>query len=97
MNYLVIKQTGKDGYQMEQVFEGNNKVIMKGENVGRTARMTMSVDELSKELGLSRIYCYELVRRPDFYPAFKVGRRILINVNRLEQWMNEQGNQPVSR
>ena len=56
---------------------------------------TITVKQLSEMWGLSYVYCYQVVHRPDFYPAFKVGKRILINIDMLNQWMKEQGEKPI--
>ena len=50
----------------------------------------ISVVEMGKRLGVSRGYAYELASRKDFYPAFRLGQRILIRVDALEKWLAEQ-------
>ncbi|MEA4894099.1 MAG: helix-turn-helix domain-containing protein [Oscillospiraceae bacterium] len=54
-------------------------------------RLAMSVEEMADSLGINRISAYQLTKRQDFYPAFRIGRRILINTSRLQTWMDEQG------
>jgi len=51
---------------------------------------TIRAKELMRILGIGRSKTYELVHSEDFFPAFRVGRRILINVDKLQQWLEEQ-------
>lgn len=50
----------------------------------------ISVKELGAQMGISRGSAYELASRKDFYPAFRLGQRILIRVDALEKWLAEQ-------
>jgi len=59
-------------------------------------KKTITVKELAHVMGLSEIYCYRLVHSEGFYPAFKIGKRILINVDRLDDWMREQGEKGIN-
>jgi len=59
-------------------------------------KKTITVKELAHVMGLSEIYCYRLVHSEGFYPAFKIGKRILINVDLLDRWMMEQGRKGVN-
>ena len=52
-------------------------------------KLTLTVDELGKKLGICRLGAYELVRRSDF-PAIRVNRRILIPIAGLERWLEAQ-------
>lgn len=52
-------------------------------------RLTMTVEEAGKQLGVSRPVAYELAKRPDF-PAIRVGRRILVSSEGLRQWLLTQ-------
>lgn len=49
-------------------------------------RLTMSVPEMARKLGVSRPTAYELVKRQDF-PVLKVGRRLLVPKVAFEQWL----------
>lgn len=53
----------------------------------------INVPELAKRLGIARPTAYDLVNSEGFYPAFRIGRKILVNVELLKQWMKEQSNQ----
>lgn len=47
----------------------------------------MSVDEMRKELGISRTAAYAMARRSDF-PVVKLGnKRVLISREGLEMWL----------
>lgn len=52
-------------------------------------KLTISVPEAAKRLGVSKTTAYELARREDF-PAFSVGNRLLVSVAGLEKWVEAQ-------
>lgn len=54
-------------------------------------KLCMSVAEMAESLGLSLTVAYRLVKSNKFYPAKKIGDRIIIYVVELEQWLSEQG------
>lgn len=49
-------------------------------------KFTISVQELSSQLGISLPKAYELVKRHGF-PVVRVGNRILIPVDALKEWL----------
>ncbi len=49
-------------------------------------KTTMSVQELSAQIGISLPKAYELVKDPGF-PTIKVGARILIPVEAFREWL----------
>ena len=53
-------------------------------------KLTISVDELATQLGISRPLAYELTRR-DGFPAVRLGeRRIVIPLDGLKRWLDSQ-------
>ena len=52
-------------------------------------RMVMSVEEMGAELGISRASAYALSQQ-DGFPAFTLGRRILISREGLQKWITAQ-------
>lgn len=50
---------------------------------------TMSVQELSSQMGISLPKAYELVKQPGF-PTINIGTRILIPVDAFHKWLNDQ-------
>ena len=53
-------------------------------------KLTYSVPELAQVLGVGRNVAYDLVQRADF-PAVRLGeRRIVIPVDRLRVWLEQQ-------
>ena len=54
--------------------------------------LCITVPEMGKRLGVSRAMAYNLVNAHGFYPAFRIGRRVLIRVAALEKWLDEQTN-----
>ena len=53
-------------------------------------KQTMKVKELAESLGIGIVTAYQLANSEGFYPAFRIGRKILINRERLQEWLNEQ-------
>lgn len=51
--------------------------------------MAVSAPEAARLLGVSKPTLYELMGREDF-PAFKLGRRTLISVDGLREWVRNQ-------
>jgi len=49
-------------------------------------KSTMSVQELSAQLGVSLPKAYELAKTPGF-PSFRIGTRILIPVDGFREWL----------
>lgn len=49
-------------------------------------KATMSVQELSAQMGISLPKAYELVKAPGF-PTIRVGTRILIPVEAYREWL----------
>ena len=49
-------------------------------------RTTMSVQELSAQMGISLPKAYELVKEPGF-PTIRIGTRILIPVEGFQTWL----------
>ena len=53
-------------------------------------KLTISVDEMAAMLGISKPIAYELTKREGF-PAIRVSeRRIIVPVEALKRWLNEQ-------
>lgn len=50
----------------------------------------ITIPEMGKRLHLSRSAAYNLANAQGFYPAFRFGKRILIRVEALQRWLNEQ-------
>ena len=51
-------------------------------------KSTMSVQELSMQMGISLPKAYELTKTPGF-PAFRIGTRILIPTEAFHKWLQE--------
>ncbi len=61
------------------------------------SRLTITVAELAKLLGVSKPTAYELIKREGF-PAIRVSdRRIIIPVEGLNKWLNDPANQNGAR
>ena len=54
-------------------------------------KLTLSVEEAGKLLGVSRQTAYNLIHRADF-PVLRIGKRVLIPRKQLEAWMDRQVN-----
>lgn len=54
----------------------------------RNEKLTLSVDELAQELGISKPLAYDLIKR-DGFPSVRISeRRIIIPVDALRSWLN---------
>ena len=49
-------------------------------------KTTMSVQELSSQMGISPPKAYELVKTPGF-PSIRIGTRILIPIDAFREWL----------
>jgi excisionase family DNA binding protein len=56
----------------------------------RPQRLTMTVEEASEALGISRSLAYELVRQGEI-PSLRLGRRIVVPVRALENLVERAG------
>jgi excisionase family DNA binding protein len=56
----------------------------------RPQRLTMTVEEASEALGISRSLAYELVRQGEI-PSLRLGRRIVVPVRALEDLVKRAG------
>ena len=54
--------------------------------VSSYGKTSMSVRELSAQMGISLLKAYELVKKPGF-STIKVGTRILIPVDAFKEWL----------
>lgn len=52
-------------------------------------RMTMTVREAAKELGICDKVCYNLTHRADF-PSYKIGHRTVVSREGLREWVRTQ-------
>ena len=52
-------------------------------------RTTMSVQELSAQMGISLPKAYELAKTPGF-PTLRIGTRILIPIDAYKNWLMRQ-------
>ena len=67
-----------DFEEMDKANLSKQEVIME--------KTTMSVQELSAQMGISLPKAYELVKTPGF-PTIRVGARILIPVEAYREWL----------
>lgn len=52
--------------------------------------VTVSVEVAAQMLGVSRAKAYELIRRGDFRGVVKLGRRTLVSVAALREWVENR-------
>ena len=48
----------------------------------------MTVEEMGKQLGVSRVLAYQLANSEGF-PAVRIGRRVVIPVAAFDKWLTE--------
>ncbi len=51
-------------------------------------RLTLTIPETARLLGINVITCYELARQESF-PAIRIGRRIVVPKAGLERWLEQ--------
>lgn len=56
---------------------------------------TMTVKEAAKYLNINSNSMYELVHRPDFTAALRLGRRILVSREALDEWLRREVEKPI--
>lgn len=59
------------------------------ENIIKSEKLTLSIPEAAKRIGISDTSMRQLARTAGF-PAFRVGNRLLVSVKGLEAWVEEQ-------
>lgn len=52
--------------------------------------LTLTVPQMANQLNISRTTAYALVKDPSFYPAFRIGNRVLVGAKALESWIIER-------
>ena len=57
-------------------------------------RLTLTIDEAAKRLGIGRNLCYERARTGEI-PVIKIGHRLLVPIAALERLLNEP--KPISQ
>lgn len=50
----------------------------------------ITVPEMARTLHISRAAAYNLANSAGFYPAFRLGKRVLISATALTRWLEEQ-------
>lgn len=69
----------------------NNPAVNLDSSISQAkSKFTLTVEELAQQLNVSRTTAYTLARRKDFYPAFRIGRRLIIGSQALSRWLDEQ-------
>ena len=56
--------------------------------------LAVSATEAARLLDVSRPTLYQLLNRPDF-PSFRVGKRVLVSVAGLQEWIDRQTTEDV--
>ena len=54
------------------------------------ATENLTIKQFMDYQNIGRTKAYELVHDSTFYPAFRIGRKILINREKLSRWNEEQ-------
>lgn len=58
-------------------------------------RTTLTAEELSMYLGLSKDYIYKLARAGEI-PNFKIGSRVFFRVTTIEKWLHDKEQESMS-
>lgn len=65
------------------------------DQIVKSEKLTLSIPEAAERLGISDTYMRQLARTTGF-PAFTVGKRLLISVKGLEAWVEAQARKGVN-
>lgn len=57
-------------------------------------KLTVTVEEMAKIVGVSRPTAYELTHKEGF-PTVRIGRRVVIPIDGLKRWLEEQAGAAV--
>ena len=57
-------------------------------------KLTVTVEEMAEIVGVSRPTAYELIHKEGF-PTVRIGRRIVIPLDSLKRWLEEQAGAAV--
>ena len=55
-----------------------------------TESVNLTIKQFMEYQNIGRSKAYQLVHDPAFYPAFRIGRKILINLDKLRRWNFDQ-------
>lgn len=53
-------------------------------------RANLDIKEFMMYMNIGRTKAYAMVHDPEFYPAFRIGGKILISLEKLNKWLSEQ-------
>lgn len=70
----------------ETIIEETDIITNSTEGATSYGKTTMSVQELSAQMGISLPRAYELVKTPGF-PTIRIGARILIPIEAYKEWL----------
>lgn len=59
-------------------------------------KLVLTVEEAGKMLGVSRPTAYQLSRSEGF-PAIRIGRRVLVPVQQLKEWIAQQTQEAMEK
>lgn len=57
-------------------------------------KLTVTVEEMAEIVGVSRPTAYDLIHKEGF-PTVRIGRRIVIPLDSLKRWLEEQARAAV--
>lgn len=68
--------------------KGQRSNIKKGEKTMLNEKLTLSIPEVAKRLGIGRSLAYQL-SRSDGFPTLKLGKRVLVPIEGLNEWLHK--------
>ena len=55
-----------------------------------TESVNLTIRQFMEYQNIGRTKAYQLAHDPDFYPAFRIGGKILISLDKLKKWNFDQ-------
>jgi len=89
LRYAVTYRPGNDSMDGAFAAERAKQIANEWTKAMENTKLTVTVNEMAKMLGVSRPVAYDLTKKPGF-PAIRISdRRIVIPVEALNKWLNE--------
>ena len=70
---------------------GQDATLKKERNMEEKETLCITVTEMAKQLGIGLTNAYKLAKDKSFYPAKRIGTRIVVEQKALKTWLGEQG------
>ena len=88
--YKEVKQLTEHTFAEYNKKDENLFVMNLDNGIISPSKLTLTVEEMADQLNISKVTAYNLAKRKDFFPAFRLGNRVLIGASALALWVDKQ-------